>query len=269
MCKTVKYLHLLRSRISIRTILLPVSINGIMTAICSIRCTRSIIVPLPPPRQWDQRLNSSPDLRQLPRICLIRIERWWIRGRTRATGVTFEDIASGGLGRINFTQALAGSSDGYFYRVADQVGHARLREFALAFGLGARSGIDIPGEYAGLWPTNAWSMATYHVPLEPSDVCQLGIGQGAMEATPLQMADVTSVIANGGNLYQPHILKDIVLPDGNVIMQPTGKLIRRVPISPEAVGSGSGRNVGRYRTRGLPQQAINFPRCPLPVKQVP
>lgn len=158
-------------------------------------------------------------------------------GRYACHGVMFEDVAGGGLGRINFTQALAGSSDGYFYHVADLIGHPRLRQAALAFGLGAASGIDLPGEFAGLWPTNAWSMQTYHVPLEPSDVCQLGIGQGAMEATPLQMADVTSIVANGGDLYRPHILRDIVWPNGRIEEQKNAELIRHVPISGEALAA--------------------------------
>ena len=155
-------------------------------------------------------------------------------GRYACHGVTFEDIAGGGLGRVNFAQALAGSSDGYFYRAADLVGHTRLRDAARAFGLGTMSGIDLPGEFPGLWPTNAWSMRTYHVPLEPSDVCQLGIGQGAMEATPMQMADVTAIVANGGSFYQPHILRDILLPDGSVVTGADSILIRHVPMTAEA-----------------------------------
>ena len=70
------------------------------------------------------------------------------------------------------------------------------------------SGIDLPGEYPGNWPTEEWTRATfgkgYH--LEPSDVCQLAIGQGAMQATPLQIADTLATVLNGGTLYRPHIV---------------------------------------------------------------
>ncbi len=130
-------------------------------------------------------------------------------------GVHFVDLAAGGLGNAEFTQALAASSDGYFYQLGDRLGHTRLRYYALQFGLGALSGIDLPGEYAGNWPTDEWTRKVYGVPLEPSDVCQLAIGQGAMQATPLQMANVAATVVNGGTLYRPHIVQEIRTPTGH------------------------------------------------------
>jgi penicillin-binding protein 2 len=150
-------------------------------------------------------------------------------------GVTFVDLAAGGLGTTSFVPALAASSDGYFYQVADRLGHKRLRYYALQFGLGAKSGIDLPGEFEGNWPTNEWMMKVYHLPLEPSDVCILGIGQGAMEATPLQMADVTATVGNGGTLYRPHLLAEVKSPTGQAIKKFDPEIIREVPVTREAV----------------------------------
>jgi penicillin-binding protein 2 len=150
-------------------------------------------------------------------------------------GVTFTDLAAGGLGSVSFVPALAASSDGYFYQVADRVGHERLRYFALQYGLNAKSGIDLPGEFEGNWPTNDWMMKVYHLPLEPSDVCILGIGQGAMEATPLQMANVTATVANGGTLYRPHLIAEIRSPHGKVIQTFDPQIIREVPVTHEAI----------------------------------
>ncbi|GAC1312244.1 MAG: penicillin-binding protein 2 [Vulcanimicrobiaceae bacterium] len=151
-------------------------------------------------------------------------------------GVVFRDIASGGLGSTNFEHALAASSDGYFYQLGYRLGHARLRYWAHAFGLGQRSGIDIPGEYAGNWPTNAWSMKVYGLPLEPSDVCQLAIGQGAMQATPLQMANIAAAIVNGGTLFHPHLVEAIRDPKGRIIERfDRHDVIRHVPVSAEAL----------------------------------
>ncbi len=150
-------------------------------------------------------------------------------------GVTFTDLAAAGLGTVSFVPALAASSDGYFYQVADRVGHERLRYYALQFGLAAKSGIDLPGEFEGNWPTNEWMMKVYHVPLEPSDVCILGIGQGAMEATPLQMANVTATVANGGTLYRPHLVAAIKSPDGKIIKRFGPRIIRKVPVTREAI----------------------------------
>jgi len=146
-------------------------------------------------------------------------------------GVTFTDLAAGGLGSTDFVRALAASSDGYFYQLGDRLGHARLRYYATQFGLGSRLGIDLPAEYGGNWPTNAWSMKVYGVPLEPSDVCQLAIGQGAMEATPLQMANVAATVVNGGTLYRPQV-RD---PQGRVVRSYTHDVIRQVPVTAEAL----------------------------------
>lgn len=150
-------------------------------------------------------------------------------------GVHFVDMAAGGLGDAEFTEALAASSDGYFYQLGDRLGHERLRYYALEFGLGADSGIDLPGEYPGNWPTNAWTEKVYGVPLEPSDVCQLAIGQGAMQATPLQMANVAAAVVNGGTLYRPHVVQEIRTPTGGLVKDFPPEVIRHVPVTQEAL----------------------------------
>ncbi len=152
-------------------------------------------------------------------------------------GVTFSDIAAGGLGTTDFVRALAASSDGYFYQLGDRLGHARLRYYATEYGLGAKLGVDLPGEYPGNWPTEEWTQRTfgkeYH--LEPSDVCQLAIGQGAMQATPLQMADVAATVVNGGTLHRPHIVEQIRSPRGRVIKTFGNEVIRHVPVTAESL----------------------------------
>jgi len=158
-------------------------------------------------------------------------------GAWNCHGHTFYDIASGGLGETAFVRALAASSDGYFYRLGDLLGHARLRKYALAFGLGSPLGIDIAGEYGGNWPTNAWSMKTFGLPLEPSDVCQLAIGQGAMQATPLQIASAAAVVVNGGTLYRPHLLYAIRSSSGKTIERYGREVIRHVPVTQAALAA--------------------------------
>jgi penicillin-binding protein 2 len=150
-------------------------------------------------------------------------------------GQMFTDVAAGGLGSTDFIRALAASSDGYFYQLGDRLGHERLRYYALQYGIGSRLGIDIPGEYPGNWPTNAWSMKTYGVPLEPSDVCQLAIGQGAMQATPLQIANVAATVVNGGTLYKPHVVAAVRDDTGRIVKRFDAPVIRRVPVTEEAL----------------------------------
>jgi penicillin-binding protein 2 len=156
-------------------------------------------------------------------------------------GYYARDIAAGGLGNTTFVPALAASSDGYFFRLSWWLGNQRLRKYALAFGLNAKSGVDIPGENTGNWPTDAWEMRVFGVPMEPSEACFLGIGQGAMQATPLQMANVASAVINGGTLYKPEIVREIRTPGGSVVKTFAPEVIRQVPVtqaSLKAVRSG-------------------------------
>jgi penicillin-binding protein 2 len=158
-------------------------------------------------------------------------------GSWNCHGVVFTDIAAGGLGSVEFVRALAASSDGYFYQLGYRLGHERLRHYAMQYGLGSRLGIDLPGEYPGNWPTEEWTQKTfgpgYH--LEPSDVCQLGIGQGAMQATPLQMASIVATVVNGGTLYRPHIVAEIRSPQGRVLKRFDRHAIRKVDVTAESL----------------------------------
>jgi penicillin-binding protein 2 len=156
-------------------------------------------------------------------------------GSWNCGGYLARDIASGGLGDTTFIPALAASSDGYFYRLGWLLGLERLRKYALLYGLSVRSGIDIPGEGEGNWPTNAWEMKTFGVPMEPSEACFLAIGQGAMQATPLQMANIASTVINGGTLHQPQIVHEIRSPGGAVIKVFSPEVIREVPVTQAAL----------------------------------
>jgi penicillin-binding protein 2 len=152
-------------------------------------------------------------------------------------GYYARDIAAGGLGDTTFVPALAASSDGYFFRLAWWLGNERLRRYALAFGLNAKSGIDLPGENEGNWPTNAWEMRTFGVPMEPSDACFLGIGQGAMQATPLQIVNVASAVINGGTLYKPRIMREILTAGGRFVERSAPATIRRVPVTSSSLAA--------------------------------
>jgi penicillin-binding protein 2 len=158
-------------------------------------------------------------------------------GAWNCGGYLARDIAAGGLGDTTFVPALAASSDGYFYRLSWYLGNARLRKWALLFGLDHVTGVDLPGEGRGNWPTNAWMERNYGVPLEPSDVCSLGIGQGAMQATPLQMTNVASAVINGGTLYQPHVVTEIRSPSGAVVRRIPIRIIREIPASQAALAA--------------------------------
>ena len=156
-------------------------------------------------------------------------------GAWNCGGAIFRDLAAGGLGPTAFVRALAASSDGYFFQMGWRLGNARLRKYALSFGLSAKSGIDLPGEFEGNWPTNASMLKSSGLPLEPSDVCSLAIGQGAMQATPLQMANVESAVVNGGTLYRPRLVAEIRDPQGRLVKRFVPAIIRHVDVTQEAL----------------------------------
>jgi len=158
-------------------------------------------------------------------------------GAFKCHGVWFRDIAAGGLGTVGFVRALAASSDGYFYQLGYRLGNERLRYYATQYGIGTRLGVDLPGEFAGNWPTEEWTQKTYGpgIHLEKSDACQLAIGQGAMQATPLQMANVTATVVNGGILHRPHIVEEIRSPRGHVLRRFDHEVIRKVNVTAESL----------------------------------
>ncbi len=80
-------------------------------------------------------------------------------------------------------------------------------------------------------------MRAFGVPMEPSDACFLGIGQGAMQATPLQMVNVASTVINGGTLFRPQIMREIRDPNGTIVARFTSRVIRRVAVTASALAA--------------------------------
>lgn len=169
-------------------------------------------------------------------------------------GHIFRGWKAGGLGPENIVTALAQSSDIYFYTVAGgnpnagnvpHTGPWKLAHFARLFGLGKPTGIQLPGESAGLIPDPGWFRKAYpgylwHI----GDTYNMAIGQGQNLVTPLQMANVTSAIANGGTLYRPSIIQRIVgrveprqgtLAHGTVLQPFVPSIIRRHFVAPSNI----------------------------------
>jgi penicillin-binding protein 2 len=143
----------------------------------------------------------------------------------------FWDWNHAGFGRLNITQGFAESSDTFFYQMAARLGITRLAFWARQLGFGAKSGIDLPGEVPGIVPDEPWKQATFGQSIFPGEVLQAGIGQGYDATTPLQVLNAYAAVANGGRLYQPQVVREIVDAEGNVVRPFTPKLIRRVKTS--------------------------------------
>lgn len=112
----------------------------------------------------------------------------------------------GGHGHVNMVEAIAGSCDVYFYEIAGRVGIDRIHEMAARFGLGRKFGIDIPGEKDGINPSKGWKLASRGQRWQGGDTANVGIGQGDVLVTPLQLAVMTSRLVNGGKAVNPKIL---------------------------------------------------------------
>lgn len=153
---------------------------------------------------------------------------------------TFKDWAA--LGTLNFYSGVAQSSDVYFYYLSggyegngqsfQGLGAARLAKWARLFGLGAPTGVDLPSEASGLVPDPDWKQQTYGDPWFIGDTYVFGIGQGYLSVTPLQMARVTAAVANGGDVLQPRIVREVRNADGQVVQPSTAIIQRHLPIDP-------------------------------------
>jgi penicillin-binding protein 2 len=108
--------------------------------------------------------------------------------------------------------AITQSSDVYFYDLAYKLGIDRIHPFLAQFGMGRATGIDVPGEADGLLPSREWKRQVRRMPWFPGETLIVGIGQGYMLATPLQMAEFTSVLAMRGQHMRPHLLRTIIDP---------------------------------------------------------
>jgi len=112
-----------------------------------------------------------------------------------------------GHGELRMVDAIAQSCDVYFYDLARRVGIEAIAAMARRFGLGARLGIDLPGEGSGLVPDKDWKRGTFGVAWQKGETLVVGIGQGYLQATPLQLAVMTARIANGGRTITPWLAR--------------------------------------------------------------
>jgi penicillin-binding protein 2 len=113
-----------------------------------------------------------------------------------------------GHGVISMHRAIVESCDVYFYEAGKRLGIDKIYDYALSLGLGRKTGIELGREREGLIPNAKWKLENKKLPWFLGETFNTAIGQGYVAATPLQLAVMTSAIANGGNLYKPTLIKD-------------------------------------------------------------
>ncbi len=128
----------------------------------------------------------------------------------------YRDWKKEGHGRMDLDGAITQSCDVYFYDLSYSLGIDRMSAFMEQFGFGHKTGIDSTSERAGLMPSRAWKRGARGMPWFPGETLITGIGQGAFLATPLQLASATGAMAMRGKRFQPHLVRMIDDPDGQL-----------------------------------------------------
>lgn len=174
----------------------------------------------------------------------------------------FRDWKRGGHGTVNLTKSIMQSVDTYYYKLAYTMGIQRLHDWMVRFGFGSETGIDLPNEKPGVFPSPQWKKDTYDKGWLPGETISVSIGQGYFLATPLQIANATAMTANLGQHITPHLLKRsegavrfdaIEKPDGQIEFNGT-KLdwLRMRSAMEETAKHGTARAIynPRYRSAG-------------------
>jgi penicillin-binding protein 2 len=139
-------------------------------------------------------------------------------------------------GMVDNEHAIPWSCDTYYYTLAEKLGIDTIAKYATEVGLSQKTGIDLPDEASGIMPSAAWKLKNFHDKWYAGEVISVGIGQGAVTATPIQLARALSGIASGGALKRPHVVfPDELPPDmqSAILASYPGSGDRTVPITPE------------------------------------
>jgi penicillin-binding protein 2 len=153
-------------------------------------------------------------------------------------GITFRNAGGGAYGTLSLPSALQVSDDVFFYTLGLRMnGTLQLQKWARRLGLGAPTGIDLPGESAGLIPTPAWRNRLYRKgltdrPWSAGDNINLSVGQGDVQVDPLQLANAYATVGNGGTLLRPHVGMQVVDTAGRVVQELNPPPRRHVSINP-------------------------------------
>lgn len=161
-----------------------------------------------------------------------------------------------GHGRaVDLHQAIEESCDVYFYDLAHRMGIDRLHDFTAPFGLGTATGLDTTNERSGILPSSQWKRAARGQVWFPGETLNVGIGQGYMLATPVQLAVATSVLASRGQYSTPHLLREV---NGEAVNVPTSSVVEADDANWQVIHEamhavfhgerGSARAVGRGST---------------------
>ena len=171
-------------------------------------------------------------------------------GRQFKCWVYYAKTGARSHGVTNLHEAILKSCDVFFYTVGMRLGIDRLSYYGSKFGLGHKTGIDLPSEEPGLMPSAEWVERVFHRKWYPGETISVSTGQGAVTTTPLQLARMIGGIAMGGVFKQPHMLKDApnVGEERFPISEPT---VEKITDAMYGVVNESGGTGGQLRLAGI------------------
>ncbi|MDA8256055.1 MAG: penicillin-binding protein 2 [Betaproteobacteria bacterium] len=128
-------------------------------------------------------------------------------------GHHFRDDKKGGHGMVDMYKSIVHSCDTYYYMLANDMGIDNIADFMGRLGLGSRTGVDIDGESEGVLPSPEWKKKRFRKPEQQKwyagETISIGIGQGYNAYTPIQLAHATAILANGGVVFRPHLVRHV------------------------------------------------------------
>jgi penicillin-binding protein 2 len=142
----------------------------------------------------------------------------------------YHDWKPGGHGWVDIQGALEQSVNTYFYQLARDMGIDKMHDYLSHFGLGEKTGLDLLGENAGVLPSRQWKRGQFGQPWYPGETIIAGIGQGFNVATPVQMANALSTLANGGTRFAPRLLFASKAAGDGQAEKITAPVLQQVPV---------------------------------------
>jgi penicillin-binding protein 2 len=133
-----------------------------------------------------------------------------------------------GHGAVDIRRAITESCDVYFYQVGQRVGVDGLADYAHKLGLGGKSGVELEDEKSGNIPTKQWKLKRYKQKWQDGETLSIAIGQGYDLVTPLQVCQMTAIVANGGKVFLPQLVETVRNADGEVLERFQAKLVKEL-----------------------------------------
>jgi penicillin-binding protein 2 len=137
----------------------------------------------------------------------------------------------GGHGPVDLDKAIFQSCDVFFYTLAEKLGIDRIAKYATMLGLGQKTGIDLPNEVSGVMPSEEWKIRNFKQKWFAGETISVGIGQGAVAITPVQLMRAVAAVSMDGRLVVPHVVNPTGLPEGYVEVQRYTE-VKNIPIDP-------------------------------------